>query len=105
MKNESGLEPLGRAVLIQPIELEELKTSLITIPEHVRRGSAVMEQRAILVAVGGEAWVDERAPRAKPGDKVVVTKLAGYMIQGPKDGKTYRLCNDRDVFCRITEEA
>ncbi len=103
MMNESGLKPLGRAVLVKPIELEELKTVKVIIPEDVRRGSATMEQRAIVVEVGGECWTDEKAPRAKPGDKVIVTKLAGYLAKGPKDGQLYRLVNDRDIFCRVEE--
>ena len=105
MLNTSGLEPLGRAVLVRMVELEEMKATTIVIPDHVLRNSSVMEQRAEVVAVGTEAWVDERAPRARVGDKVIVTKLAGYVAVGPKDGKLYRLCNDRDIFCRIEEGA
>lgn len=102
--NTSGLEPLGRAVLIEMVELDELKTKVIQIPDHVRRNSAVMEQRAIVVAVGSEAWHDERKPRCAPGDKVIVTRMAGYMATGA-DGKIYRMVNDRDIFCRVTKEA
>ena len=105
MLNTSGLEPLGRAVLVRMVELEELKATTIVIPDHVRRNSSVMEQRAEIVAIGNSAWEDEKAPRAKIGDKVIVVKLAGYVAVGPKDGKLYRLCNDRDIFCRIEEGA
>lgn len=104
MKNESGLEPLGRAVLVKPIEIEELKAEFIQIPDHVRQGAATMEQRAVVVAVGSEAWVDEKAPRAAPGDKVIVTRLAGYLARGPRDQQLYKLVNDRDIFCRINVE-
>lgn len=103
MRNESGLEPCGRAVLIRMIEIEEMKAQMIAIPEHVRRNSALMETKAEVVAIGSEAWADEGAPRAKVGDKVIVTKLAGYVTVGPLDKKPYRLVNDRDIFCRITE--
>ena len=103
MKNESGLRPLGRAVLVQMIELEELKATAIVIPDSVRRNSAVMEQRALVIEAGESAWEDEKSPRAQPGDKVFVTKLAGYTAVGPKDQKLYRLVNDRDIFCRIEE--
>jgi len=105
MINTSGLEPKGRAVLLRMVEIEDMKTTLIEIPEHVRQNSAVMEQRAEVIAVGAEAWADEREPRAAPGDKVIVTKLAGYITKGPADGKLYRLINDRDLFCRITKES
>jgi co-chaperonin GroES (HSP10) len=101
--NESGLRPLGRAVLVRMIELEELKAVTIAIPDSVRRNSAVMEQRAEVVEIGSECWADEKAPRCKAGDKVIITKLAGYVASGPKDKKLYRLCNDRDIFALVEE--
>lgn len=102
--NSSGLEPLGHAVLVRMVELEEMKTTLIAIPEHVRKNSAVLEQRAEIIAVGTEAWAEEKQPRAKPGDKVIVTRMAGWTASGPADGKLYRVVNDRDIFCKITKE-
>lgn len=105
IENNSGLKPLGRAVLVRMVELDELKTEMIKIPDQVKANSAAMEQRAIVVEVGGEAWSDEKEPRAAAGDKVIVTKLAGYVAKGPKDGQLYRLVNDREIFCKITEEA
>ena len=103
MENTSGLAPRGRAVLIQPYEPEK-KKSLIELPPDVAGRSVMMEQRAIVVAVGNEAWADESEPRAKPGDKVFVTKFAGMMVQGTLDGEQYRLVNDRDIFCKIVKE-
>lgn len=104
LRNESGLEPLGRAVLVRMIELEEVKASTIVIPDHVRQNSQVMEQRAEVVAVGAEAWADEKTPRAQVGDKVIVTRMAGYVARGA-DERFYRLVNDRDIFCRIKENS
>lgn len=103
VQNESGLKPLGRAVLVRMIELEEMKTTLIAIPEHVRKNSSVMEQRAIVVEIGPSCWEDEKEQRAQPGDKVLLTKMAGYVARGA-DGQIYRLVNDRDIFAQITEE-
>lgn len=114
MGNTSGLKPLGRAVLVRMIELEELKTELISIPDSVRQSSSVMEQRAEVIAVGATAWEDEaisifgfplwKRPRAAAGDKVIVTRMAGYVAKGPRDGKLYRMINDRDIFCKIEGE-
>ena len=115
--NKSGLVPLGRAVLVKMIELDELKADLIAIPDHVRAQSAVMETRAEVIAIGDACWVDELVPRrtwwggtklvirprAKVGDKVIVTRMAGYVAKGPKDHGLYRMVNDRDIFCRIEE--
>ena len=102
-ENTSGLEPLGRAVLVRMIEIEDMKASLIKIPDHVRANSSVMEQRAEVLAIGPECWSDEKSPRAAVGDKVFVTKFAGFITRGPADEKLYRLVNDRDIFCKITK--
>ena len=100
IENLSGLEPLGRAVLVRMVELEEWKAVRIVIPEHVKASSATVEQRAEVVAVGSAAWEDEKQARAQPGDKVIITKFAGYVTVGA-DGQIYRLVNDRDIFCRV----
>ena len=102
--NTSGLEPLGHAVLVEPYE-PEIKQSLIHIPDPVRVRTMMVETRATVIAIGSECWGDEKAPRAKVGDKVFITAFAGYMVVGPLDGKQYRAINDRDLFMRITGEA
>ena len=103
MSNKSGLKPLGRAVLVEPYE-PEVTQGLIAIPDHVKAKTQMVEQRAIVVDVGAAAWEDESQPRAAAGDKVLITKYAGYLAVGPADGKSYRLVNDRDIFAAITEE-
>lgn len=101
-KNESGLAPLGRAVLVEHYEPERVG-SLIVVPETVSDRTALVEQRAVVVAIGPACWPNEPA-RAVPGDKVLISRLAGYMAVGPADGKRYRLVNDQDVFAKITFE-
>ncbi len=103
MINASGLEPRGVAVLIRPYEPEK-KGGIIEIPDVVKSNMAMVENRAVVVAVGENAWHDEPGPRAAVGEKVLVTKFAGFMAIGPKDGQQYRLVNDRDIFCAITDE-
>lgn len=100
--NKSGLKPLGRAVLVKMVEIEEMKAQLIQIPDHVKKNSAMMEQRAVVIDIGASCWEDEKEPRAKPGDKVILTRMAGYVARGT-DHELYRLVNDRDIFCRIEE--
>lgn len=104
MENKSGLEPRGRAVLVMPYE-PEVKSSVIEIPHAAQERMSMIEQRAVVVAIGPACWNDEPSPRAVPGDRVLVTKFAGYMAIGPVDGKQYRLVNDRDIFAAITAEA
>jgi len=101
--NKSGLSPLGRAVLVEPYE-PEIRKSIIAIPETVKERTAMVETRAVVLDIGPEAWIDERNPRAIPGDKVFLSKFAGVIVKGTKDGKSYRLVNDNDIFCRINEE-
>lgn len=108
--NPSGLVPTGHACLVETYE-PELRTSVIQLPSDVASRLNMVEQRCILIAVGHEAWKDEgpwwkrllgiRTPRAALGDKVLVTKFAGYVTTQTADGKLYRLVNDRDIFCKI----
>lgn len=102
--NKSGLEPLGRAVLVRMYEPEK-KANLIEIPDSIKERSQVMESRAQVIAIGACAWDDEAVPRCAVGDRVIVTRMAGYVARGPADGELYRLVNDRDIFCRITKES
>jgi co-chaperonin GroES (HSP10) len=103
-ENRSGLNPVGVAVLVKPYE-PEFKKSIIAIPLTVRMRTQLAETRAIVVAIGGEAWRDEKQPRAKVGDKVMITRFAGAMLTGPLDDEIYRAVNDRDIYVTITAEA
>lgn len=103
MENRSGLDPRGVAVLIEMDEPER-KGAKIVIPEMIQGRMSMLENRARVVAIGPAAWHDEPSPRAKVGEVVLVTKMAGFSARGPKDGKMYRLVNDRDVFCAVTHE-
>lgn len=101
MKNTSGLSPRGRAVLVEMYEPAKKRGGLIEIPDIVREKTDMMEIRAKVIAIGPSCWNDEPSPRAEIGEFVLVTKFAGYMTKGPRDGKRYRLVNDRDIFCAI----
>lgn len=102
MENKSGLKPLGRAVLVKPYNPEK-RESLIVIPESVEERLMSADARVIVVEVGPACWPDE-PHRAKPGDKVLVSKMAGTMAKGTADGQQYRVVNDRDIFLQIVEE-
>ncbi len=103
-ENTSGLQPLGHAVLVRTYE-PEIQQGVIQIPENVRRSMHVADQRCVVIAVGPNAWEQESAARAAPGDRVLVTQYAGFITNQTKDGHTYRLVNDRDIFCRIDFDA
>lgn len=100
MVNESGLKPLGRAVLVEPYEPERKESSII-IPESVARNERSLDVRCRVVDIGPMCWNEEEA-RCSPGDVVFVAKMSGFVTVGPKDGKPYRLVNDRDIFALVT---
>ena len=100
--NTSGVSPRGCAVLVEYYEPER-KASAIIIPESVRQGEVLVEQRAVVVEIGVACWPDE-PPRAKVGDKVLIARMSGYALTGPADGKLYRIVNDQDIFARIDHE-
>ena len=102
MINRSGLSPRGRAVLVEPYE-PEVKQGMLVIPDAYKQRGAMIEQRAVVVDIGPDAWKDE-TPRAVVGEKVLVSKFSGYMAIGPADGKQYRIVNCNDIFAGITEE-
>jgi co-chaperonin GroES (HSP10) len=101
--NNSGLAPLGCAVLVEPYEPQK-KASVIVMPETVKERERMIETRAKVIAIGPECWADERTPRAQVGDCVLISKFAGVMVNGIKDNKPYRMVNDRDIYCRLEED-
>lgn len=106
-EDKSGLMPLGRAVLVRAYEpeMDRVRERVkLVIPSTVAEKTAIWESRAKVVSVGPLAWDDEPQPRAQPGDLVLITKFAGFVITGA-DGLNYRFVNDRDVFGLITNEA
>lgn len=102
VENTSGLLPLGRSVLVKHYEPEG-KKSLIELPAFVKDRVMMIEQRAVVIAVGPACWPDEPA-RAKSGDRVLISRMAGAFAEGTLDGEQYRFINDRDIFAQITEE-
>lgn len=98
-RNTSGLHPKGRAVLVEPVETE-LVSSIIKIPDTARERAMMVEVNAIVVEVGPEAWKEEKVPRAKVGEKVLISKWCGHITTG-KDGNLYRLVNAEDIFCGV----
>lgn len=104
VENTSGLEAVGRAVLVKPYEVEAKAGGVIALPDSVRGTMSIVEQRAVVIHLGASCWHDEPSPRAKIGDHVLLTRYAGF-IAGPgmtADGQEYRFVTDRDIFGKIT---
>jgi co-chaperonin GroES (HSP10) len=98
--NQSGLAPLGRAILVEPFD-KARTTSVIALPDSVLRNERILDVKVRVVELGPECYPDEK-PRCHPGDVVFIAKMSGFVAQGPKDGKMYRFVNDRDVFAKVT---
>lgn len=107
MVNETGIEPVGRAILVEPYEPERA-ASIIQLPDHILANERVMDVKVRCVAIGPEAWKaqmlggKDEPPRCFPGDVIMVARFSGHVTKGPKDGKMYRLVNDRDIFAKVT---
>ncbi len=101
MENKSGVQPRGRAVLVKPYE-EKKPDSLIVMPDTVQESARLLENRAVVIEIGPDAWLDE-TPRAIVGEKVYLTKFCGFILKGA-DKEFYRIVNDNDIFAAIIEE-
>lgn len=101
--NESGLRPLGHCVLVEPEELE-IQKGVIKLMDNTVAEAHMLQMRVRVVEVGPYCWPNEAEPRAKAGDLVMIAKMSGNLVKGPKDGKQYRAINDKDIFVRIDVE-
>lgn len=99
--NESGFVPVEFKVLVLP-DVPKEQIGSIFVPETVRDKEKHRAVGAILVAVGGNAFEDWDEPIPEVGNKIYIAVGAGLFYEG-KDGKTYRIINDKDVAGIITE--
>ena len=97
MKNSSGILPLEYKVLVLPKQVETQTKSgiILTATTQEREQAATVE--GTVVAMSPYAF-DEFA-NAKPGvgDTVLIAKYGGQIHTG-RDGREYRLLNDKDIL-------
>ena len=98
--NESGFLPVEYKVLVLP-DVPKEQIGSIFVPETVRDKEKHRAVKAILVAVGGDALEDWADPIPEVGDSVYVAVGAGLFYDG-KDGRTYRIINDKDIAGIVT---
>jgi co-chaperonin GroES (HSP10) len=97
---DPGIAPTEFQVLLIMGEKPEKTTGGVFLTDDAKDRENFRSARARLVAVSPHAfsyvadWSDARKPR--PGDEVVTGKYPGDEVTG-RDGKTYRICTDRDV--------
>lgn len=113
MKNNSGVVPMDKRVLVKPDSAERKTAGGIIIPEVNAERKDMAMTKATIVAVGETAWseaihdakqfgADFAAPTT--GARVMIAKYGGVEIEGA-DGEKYRLLNDEDVVARLEEVA
>ena len=104
MGNPSGLQPVEFKILIDPEEVDQVSAGGIVLATMTTEKEKMAQVRGLLVAVGGNAFEDWNDPRPKVGDHVWYAKYAGYVVKG-KDGREYRLANDKDLAAIVTGDA
>lgn len=102
--NPSGIHPCGWRILVLPREIEETTESGIIInTESNRERESMANTTGIVIEMGDECYSDMLSPWCKLGDKIIFAKYAGLMYLG-KDGKRYRVINDKDVTGTLDED-
>ncbi len=100
--NTSGLVPFGPNVLVKMDQASNISAGgIIMVDQRVDR----MNEAAvtgIVFEVGDQAFQHLSAP-LKPGDRVYIEKYGGVKAIG-MDGAMYRLVDERQIACRITED-
>lgn len=112
MTNQSGILPTEFKVLILPDEasdkftLKDGKASSLIKPDTVKDQDSFAQIDGTIIAVSRLAfsyataaeWGDEKP---KTGDRVSYARYAGALKKG-RDGKDYRIVNDKDIFAVLT---
>lgn len=99
MTNPSGIYPVEFKVLVRPIEVEEKTSGGIYLPDSTKERDQFAQMQGELVAISPLAFTYDSSiewDQPKVGDRVLFAKYAGTVVDG-KDGKKYRLVNDKDV--------
>jgi chaperonin GroES len=97
MSNVSGINPVGERILLLPIEVQQTSASgIILATEETSAREQMANTSGVVVAMGDECYEDYPKPWCAVGDKIVFAKYAGLLYLG-KDGKQYRMINDKDV--------
>lgn len=101
--NRSGITPLDDKVLVKMDEHAEVTSGGIIIADDIRARQSMASETAVVIALGAAAFEftddgQRRWSTAKPmpGDRVVVERYAGRVVQG-EDGQEYRLLSQRSI--------
>lgn len=102
--NGSGFEPMHTKVLVLPDEVAAKSAGGIHLPQSVKEQNDFAVCTGVVVAVGPAAFtnwphsLDKWAGAVEAGERIVLAKYAGLVIEGKTDGRKYRLIQDTDVI-------
>jgi co-chaperonin GroES (HSP10) len=99
--NTSGIEPIEFKVVVEPIkdtgEIVFKSGHKLLKPDDIRDRDDHAACEGVLVAVSPTAFTYETdAPRPAVGSRVLFAKYSGMSRTG-KDGREYRIMNDKDI--------
>lgn len=101
--NRSGITPLDDKVLVLMDQHAETTTGGIIVPNDTRDRQSMASETGVVVALGSEAFESSddgarvwRGVKPTPGDRVVVERYAGRVLQGV-DGQEYRLVSQKSI--------
>jgi len=95
----SKFKPVEFKVLIKPEPVDEVTKGGLIIPETSRERAQIKQDVGTVIAVGGNAFEDWKDPIPKVGDKVLMSRHAGYYYFDRTDDRNeeYRVVNDKDI--------
>jgi len=103
-KNTSGIYPLEYKCLVRMKEKAEKTDGGIVIPEEIRSREAHAIQECELIAIGALAFDDpDWKDCPEVGDILMTDKYPGSPVTG-KDGKEYRIINDKEIIAKVVKE-
>jgi len=104
MENNSGINPTGHYILVQPDEVEKKTASGIIFVDETVENAKRDTTQGTLVAVGPIGWTEfgQGQSWAEPGDKVSYGRHAGRDMLGAND-KKYIIMNCEDVLAVLDE--
>ncbi len=102
-----GIQPSEYNVLVIPEDTEEVTKGGIILSTKTKEDNDIAAVKGRLVATSPHAftyssdWPDGAMPKA--GDAVIFARYAGTLLEG-RDGKSYRLCKDKDIAAIWSEQ-
>ena len=101
--DESGITPVEYKVLVLPDTIEEVTSGGIFLPATAQDKRQAAEEKGTIIDFGGNCFRDPLWLDFVPetGERVIYERYSGKEVEG-KDGKKYRIMNDKDIDAIIT---